>query len=61
MQSVYDSQHCYNFENPSIADVHNFFAGIATEKIRKEDFSGTAYEFLFDVAEEDLVSIFVGN
>lgn len=61
MESVYDSQHCYNFENPSISDVQNFFAGRVTGKVRKEDFSGTVYEFLFDAAEEDLISIFVGH
>lgn len=61
MQSVYDSQHCYNFENPAIADVYNFFAGIATGKIKKEDFSGTVYDFLFDIAEDDLINIFVGH
>ena len=61
MESVYDCQHDYNFENPSIVDVHNFFAGVATVKIRKEDFSGTVYEFLFDIAEDELINIFVGH
>ncbi len=61
MESVYDCQHRYNFENPSIADVYNFFAGVATGKIKREDFSGTAYEFLFDAAEEDLIGVFIGH
>ena len=61
MEKVYDCHHDYNFESPSNSDVYNFFAGIATGKIRREDFSGTAYEFLFDAAEEDLISIFIGN
>lgn len=61
MESVYDCHHDYNFESPSNSDVYNFFAGIATGKIRREDFSGTAYEFLFDAAEEDLINIFIGN
>ena len=57
VRSVYDE---WFEKNPN--DVHNFFAGVATGKIRKkEDFSGTVYEFLFDIAEDDLINIFVGH
>lgn len=61
MKQVYNENWKYNFENPSADDIHNFFAGITTGAINKEDYQNTVYEFLFDLTDKEIINIFVGN
>lgn len=61
LEKVYKERWNYNFETPSVEDMYNFFAGAVIGRLKKEMYENTVYAFLFDLPEEEMINIFVGN